>query len=161
MNGKTLSRRYLQTLVQYFEEEISGEAYFLALTQYFDEPDQREKLILMAQVERYAAEEMRPLLRKYDLTPRTDSELHPLGRASYGRHEFSDWNDFMTDISVRYPNYLVQFAALENMAPGEDRQALRILTNHEVAAIAFADLELAGDTDSAAPMRRYLRGETV
>ena len=34
--------------------------------------------------------------------------------------------------------------------------ALKLLTQHEVAAIEFAGREVAGEADSAAPLHRYL-----
>ncbi len=42
------------------------------------------------------------------------------------------------------------------MAPSEDLYALKALTEHEVAAIDFARKELAGDSDSMAPLLQYL-----
>lgn len=156
MNLETEGSGYLDTLLLYFEEEIMGEAYFYGLAKHSDSPSHREKLVLLAEVERHAAEAVRPLLQKHGLVPRTDQELRPLGEAWVERHRHWDWTELMTDISVRYPEYLVQFEALEKMAPDEDLPALKFLTDHEVVAIEFASREIAGDQDSAAPLRRYL-----
>ena len=46
------SKEYLDTLLKYFEDEISGESYFYGLAEHFAE---REKTILLARVERRAA----------------------------------------------------------------------------------------------------------
>ena len=148
--------KYLDTLLLYFEEEIMGEAYFYGLTNHFAKPHERAKLALLAQVERYAAEAVRPLLEKHGLVPRTDLQLKPLGEAWIKRRGHFDWDELMTDMSVRYPGYVDQFEALERMAPEEDLHALKILTDHEVAAIEFANREVAGAPDSLAPIRRYL-----
>ena len=67
------SEEYLDTLLKYFEDEISGEAYFYGLAEHFAE---REKTILLARVERRAAETVRPLLDKYGLRPRDESVIH-------------------------------------------------------------------------------------
>ena len=150
------SKIYKTTLLQYFEEEIMGEAYFYGLTSTFDEPDQREKLILLANVERRAAEAVRPLLEKHGLEPRPDADLGYSGQGWTEASGQSDWRAFITDMSVRYVGYVDDFEKLEQMAPSGDLPALKILTAHEVAAIEFANLELAGDRDSAAPLRRYL-----
>ena len=64
--------------------------------------------------------------------------------------------NWVTDMSVRYPGYIDDFERLERMAPEEDIPALKILTEHEVVAIEFANREIAGDPDSVAPLRRYL-----
>jgi dimethylamine/trimethylamine dehydrogenase len=152
----TGSEEYLVTLLRYFEEEIMGEAYFYGLAEQFDKSHEREKLSLLAQVERRAAEAVRPLLEKHGLAPRADSELKPIGEAWIEQRRFANWDALMTDMSVRYRVYVDDFEALEAIAPGEDRQALNVLTEHEVVTIEFAEMEVAGDSDSLAPIRRYL-----
>ena len=57
---------------------------------------------------------------------------------------------------VRYPQYLDDFVVLEKMAPTEDLEQLQQLTAHEIAALEFAELELANDPDSCAPLHQYL-----
>lgn len=70
------TKRYLQTLLTYYEEEVSGEAYFLGLAEHFAE---HQKLTLLAKVERYAAQSVLPLLEKYALSPRDESILKAEG----------------------------------------------------------------------------------
>ena len=144
---------YLKTLLSYYEEEIEGEAYFYGLIDHFEEQD---KLTVLARVERRAAESVVPLLEKYKLIPRDESELKARGESYVQRHASFDWLEFMTYMVNRYPGYLEDFTALEKMAPEEDLYALNNLTEHEVAAIEFAKRELAGDPDSLAPLRDYL-----
>jgi hypothetical protein len=148
------SEIYLQTLLSYYEDEIMGEAYFYGLARHFDEC---EKLVLLARVERRAAESIRPLLDKYDLTPRNESKLRILGESHVERHRSYTWPGFMEYIVKRYPGYLEEFKALECMAPDEDLYALSILTDHEVVAIEFAEKEIAEDPNSLAPLHEYLR----
>jgi dimethylamine/trimethylamine dehydrogenase len=62
----------------------------------------------------------------------------------------------MAHIVQRYPGYLDEFLALQAMAPREDLLALKILTDHEVAAIDFARREIAGDPDSLDSLNQYL-----
>jgi hypothetical protein len=62
----------------------------------------------------------------------------------------------MAYIVERYPAYLEEFNALEQMAPSEDLEALSILTTHEVAVIDFAEKELAGNSGSLTPLLQYL-----
>ena len=145
--------KYLKTLLSYYEEEIEGEAYFYGLVDHFEE---QEKLTALARAERRAATSVVPLLEKYDLIPRDESELKTRGESYVGRHASFDWFEFMTYIVKRYPDYLEDFTALKRMAPKEDLYALNILTDHEVAAIEFAKRELAGDPDSLAPLYEYL-----
>ena len=145
--------KYLKTLLSYYEEEIEGQAYFYGLVNHFEEQD---KLTVLAKVERRAAESVVPLLEKYGLVPRDESELRSRGESYVGRHASFDWFEFMTYMVNRYPGYLEEFTALERMAPEEDLYALNNLTDHEVAAIEFAKRELAGDPASLAPLFDYL-----
>ena len=145
--------KYLKTLLSYYEEEIEGEAYFYGLVDHFEE---QEKLTVLARVERHAATSVVPLLEKYDLVPRDESELKTRGESYVGRHASFDWLEFMTYIVKRYPDYLEDFTALKRMAPEGDLYALNILMDHEVAAIEFAKRELAGDPDSLASLYDYL-----
>ena len=150
----SVTDKYLRTLLSYYEEEIEGEAYFYGLVDHFEEQDE---LKMLARVERRAAESVIPLLEKYKLVPRDESELKTRGEGHVQRHAAFDWIEFMTYIVNRYPGYLEEFTALERMAPEEDQYALNSLTEHEVAAIEFANRELAGDPDSLAPLCDYLK----
>ena len=97
-----------------------------------------------------------PLLEKYGLVSRDESELKTRGERYVGRHASFDWFEFMTYMVNRYPGYLEDFTALEKMAPEEDLDALNNLTDHEVVVIEFAKRELAGDPDSLVPLYDYL-----
>lgn len=148
------TEKYLRTLLTYYEEEISGESYFYGLAEHFGE---REKTILLAKIEREAANAVVPLLKKYSLAPRNEKVLHEEGKTHTSPHQSYTWNEFMDYIVERYPGYLVEFKELEAMAPEEDRQALRRLTEHEVVVIDFAHKELADDEGSLASLLGYLQ----
>jgi dimethylamine/trimethylamine dehydrogenase len=148
-----ISNAYLKTLLSYYEEEISGEAYLYALAEHFDEKD---KMNLLARIERRAAESIQPLLEKYGLEPRDESVLNREGRGYLESHESYSWPEFMEYIVKRYPGYLDDFHALEQMAPDADLPALNILTDHEVAVIDFAKKEIAGDPSSTTALLQYL-----
>jgi len=147
---------YLKTLLLYYEEEIMGEAYFYGMADHFDGAAEREKLAVLAKVERRAADVVRPLVDKHGLVPRDASVLKALGEGAIGRHRHFTWRELMTHITVRFPAYLDEFAALEKMAPEDDLPLLKQLTHHEVVTIDFAHKEIAGDPDSVAPLRHYL-----
>ncbi len=116
----------------------------------------RDDIIANFRLWRRAAEAVRPLLHKYGLEPREESAIHDQGKSYVEAHRSYSWHEFMTYIIKRYPGYLDDFAGLENLAPAEDLPALNILTEHDVAVIEFAEMELAGDPDSLIPLNRYL-----
>ena len=156
----TASQKYLDTLKLYYEEEIEGEAYFYGIADRLEDPDQKEKMRVMAQVETYAAAAVAPLLEKYSLTPRSAEELHASGRKQ-AEGSSTDWGELIAGMQKTFPGYIDDFEGLEAMAPPEDLPALKVLTAHEVAAIDFLELEAANAPDSAAPMHHYLATGTA
>ena len=154
------SDKYLETLKLYYEEEVEGEAFFTGVADRLADPDQKAKMYLMAKVENYAAAAVFPLLQKYDLTPRSRSELTTSGQHQ-ARSASDDWSLLIDGMRKTFPGYIDDFKGLENMAPEHDLPRLKILTAHEIAAIAFLEAEAANHPDSGAAMRRYLRTGTA
>ncbi len=148
-------RRYLETLQLYYEEEIEGEAYFARLSERFDDPDHARKLHLLAEVERHAAEGVAPLIEKHGLTPRPTEALIESGHADADATA-PDWAKLISEMQESYKGYLSAFEAFEAMGPDEDRARLSFLTEHEVAAIKFLDLEATDPARSVAPLETYL-----
>lgn len=155
-SGPEQAALYRKTLLLYYEEEIMGEAYFNGLAGHFGGVGEREKLALLAEVERRAADVMRPLLVKHGLVPRDEVLLKRLGEADAEPHGRYSWAELMAYTAASYPAYLDAFEALERLAPEADLPALKHLTRHEVVTIDFANKEVAGDPDSVAPIREYL-----
>ncbi len=149
------AQAYLDTLLQYYEEEVEGEAYFEALAVLAGDSDHRAKLSILAKVERHAANATRPLIRKYKLSPKDDARLTQSGQDQAGR-DGKPWADLLVEMARIYPAYVADFLRLEAMAPPEDLPRLKLLTAHEVAAIKFLDLELSGAQQSVAPLNAYL-----
>ena len=151
-----MKNKYLETLLLYYEEEIMGEGYFIALSEHFAKPHQKEKMLLFAKVEKFAAEAILPLLSKYELVPRDSRLLKEIGKKGLTKVGHFSWDEFINDIYINFPKYLVEFAELERMAPESDIEMLKILTDHEVAAIEFAKLEREGNTNSIDPLVQYM-----
>ncbi len=148
--------KYRQTLLDYYEEEVMGEAYFHALAEHIDGDGVANKLHLLGEVELCAAQAVEPLLAKHELKPRDRDVLFSLGASHIAAHKDYEWKDFVAYMVVRYPGYVDDFTALERMAPTEDVPRLKVLTKHEVVAIEFAVKEAAGDPDSTAPLQTYI-----
>lgn len=157
----TASAAYLETLLEYYEEEIMGAAYFDGLAEHIGGAAERGKLRLLAEVERRAAERVRPLLDRHGLAPRAAAVLESLGAAQIERHRRYSWSEYVAYMAARFPAYVEEFEALERLAPEDDLPALEALTHHEVVTIDFANREIAGDPDSPAPLRAYLDRPTT
>ncbi len=147
---------YRKTLLLYYEEEVMGEVYFSELAKHFEEEGAAEKLKLLAAVEGHAAKVVKPLLERHGLVPREDKELKALGASHVSAHRDLSWKDFVTYMVERYPAYIDDFEGLESLAPEEDLPRLKFLTEHEHAAIDFANRELEGQPDSIAPLVAYM-----
>jgi hypothetical protein len=141
---------------KYYEDEVIGEAYFYGLAEHFGGAVEREKLALLSEVERWAADVIRPLLETHGLVPRDESVLKPLGEAHVERRLRYSWMELMADMAARYPAYVDEFEALERLAPEDDLLALKLLTYHEVVVVDFANKEIAGNPDSLASIGEYL-----
>ena len=149
---------YRASLLDFFEEEVVGEAFFNTLAERFGTSDQRHKLSLLAQMERRVVETMRPLIEKYDLRPRADEPLHGIGRKEAERYISATWHEFMARIVAEFPVFLEEFSALAAVAPVEDLSSLQAFDRHEIATIEFAKREIAGDPVSAATLVAFLEG---
>jgi len=146
---------YLPTLLRYWEEEIEGEAWFRALAERIDDPRRKEQLLLLAEVERRTAADVRPLLERHGLTPRPETELVAAGRAEAASGP-CDWNALAAGMREAYPGYVGAFRALEAIGPAEDAALLARMTDHEVQALAFLERDHAGDPKSTEPLLRFL-----
>ena len=151
-----LHPEYLPTLLRYYEEEVMGEIYFFELGFHFDSDVVRRHFRLLSRVERHAANMVEPLLEKYNLQPRSVHTLAHLGSESVKRHQDYNWGEFVDYMLKRYPLFMDDFHYLENLAPVKDRPYLQALSQHELAAIEFAEREFAGDRTSEDALKTYL-----
>lgn len=152
------SETYLKTLCRYYEEEIEGEAYFYAIAERLDCVEQRRKMALVAEVETFAAKAVRPLIDKYDLKPEPSENLLRTGRRQ-AENAPGNWSGQIEEMTRTFPGYVDDFLALEAMAPPEDLPRLKLLTEHEVAAVAFLEMENLGAANSERPLLTYLGQE--
>jgi hypothetical protein len=147
---------YFDALLQAYEAEVAGETYFKTLTGVFSEPDQHEKLMLLADVEQRTWITLRPLIKRHRLEPLDSAVLAARGKTWVIERAFQRWKDLMDNMTTRYPGFIEEFKALEAVGPDEDKCALKVLVRHEVALLAFAEREVAGDASSLALVRAFL-----
>ena len=139
---------YLALVLEAYEAEVAGAAYFEGLIPHF--PDQVEFLQRCVALERATALRLDELLRKYQLTPAARAILDARG-AQHARAESSgDWRQLLHKSVEYYPRYVTEFQALEAMGPAEDQPVLAALTAHEVQLIDWMRAELtAGPASSS------------
>ena len=147
--------RYLETLLQYYEEEISGEAYFRTLAMRMPLPEHKAQMILLADVERHAAQTLLPLIRHYGLTPRPDAELGAVG-VDWADKGPRDWEGIIAYMTKTFPGYLDAFLALERIAPEADHPFVKMVTQHEAVVLQFLDRIAAGTANPSEPLVSYI-----
>lgn len=155
-NQTSVSAEYLQLLLQYYEEEVMGAAYFTALAEQVEAGAYRAQFELLADVERAAARSVAGLLDKYALTARPAAELAAHGEADATAHAGMTWRGYLRFMTDTFPDFVVQFERLEALAPAADKAALRRLTEHEVVTIEYARRALSDDRRGASVLFGYL-----
>ena len=156
MSDAALEPKYLPTLLQYYEEELIGYAYFIELMNGHSDHGVRKKLQLLADVELHAAAMVAPLIDRYKLALRSRAVLTSLGIDHAKAHEDLTWDAFVSHMVQRYPLYMDDFHGLEALAPSADLPYLQALTAHETAAINFANREQRGEAGAEDELSQYL-----
>lgn len=146
---------YRAALVMAVQEEIAGEAYFARLAELY--PGRAaEALRLLAALEAATAAATRPLVDRHGLSLAAPETLCAAGRAEADRDGTAPWPVFVAAMAENYPAFTAEFEQIAALAPPEDRPLCAIFVDHEVAAVDFARLEVAGDPDSHAPLEAFL-----
>ncbi len=144
---------YRDDLLDAYEGEVAGEAFFAGLAELTAEA--AEKLNLLARVERQTARVLLPLLARHGLAARDKADLDEQGRRQAAAWA-SSWLNLARRFAADYPRYVNAFRDMAAACPAEDRQAIGLLTDHEVAIVAFALAEAEGMPDGARHLQAYL-----
>ena len=133
--------RYLSTVLEAYEGEVAGAAYFDALASVY--PRKAAFFGKCAALERATASRLEELIRKYHLNPQSQAELADRGRRDTRAQGKLHWRELMRQSIHSYPRYVEEFRALEAIGPAEDQPVLAALTAHEVQLIDWLREEVA------------------
>ena len=147
---------YFEALLEAYEGEIAGEVYFKTLSGIFTEPTYAKKLLRLAAVEQRTSMALQPLINRHRIEPSCHAELVALGNSWVTERAFRHWRDLINNMTSHYPGYIEKFKALEAASPIDDKPALKILVEHEIALLDFAEREKAGDPNSRARLQSFL-----
>lgn len=145
-----------QALALSFEEEISKEGYFAALSEA--ELDSRNAVIFakLARIDPETAPALRPMATALGLTPTDEFALRRKGRESARKRKHQTFADFMVRILRDYPAYIEEFNPLSALCPPKAKAAAKPFIDHEVAMIDMAQIYLTGSGDPHASLDTYL-----
>ncbi len=142
-------------LLNAYEEEVSGAAYFAGLADQHT-GRARDALLLMVEMEEATARVMRPVVDAAGLCPRHADDLALEGHAEAEALRGAGWETLLTGMRDDYGAYVAEFEAVRASVPPHFRTRADLLIAHEVAIIDFARAELAGEADSMSCLRGYL-----
>ena len=131
--------KYRSQILAAYEGEVAGAAYFDALRSSF--PDKSAFLERCAALERATASQLSVLVRKYQLTPRSQRSLAERGVLDARTEPGSDWRELMQKSIASYAKFVTEFKALESLGPAADQPVLTALTAHEIRLIEWMRAE--------------------
>lgn len=145
------SEAYLADLLRYYEEEIQGEGLFQRIADASPDPVIKAKWLEFAALEVHTRRAMEPLIRQYELQPQSREAMLKIGIDEADAEWLKmSWTEAMTFIVEDFPRFIKEFVDLIEIGPLVDQTCLEQILNHEEAMIAYAKLELAGDTAASA-----------
>lgn len=146
---------YHDRLLQAYEGEVIGYAFFSRIASATEAADEKRKLHFLAGLEKRTADALAPLIERYNLTPRSKGDLTVEGYADAAKYAGLDWTAINARFVAEFPPYVDDFLATEALAPDEDLRLLKLITSHEIALIAFAQEEVAGSEFGMGHLQSY------
>ena len=146
---------YREGIVQAWQGELWGQAFFEQLAAATDDADHRAKWQVLAELEEAVGNRLAPLV---------DDESDPPLASAYRSldsavevYEALPWLVAMERMMIILDAAIERFRELLDQAPLEERDTVQILFDHEVALKQFAERELAGDgAKSLGPVRAVI-----
>jgi dimethylamine/trimethylamine dehydrogenase len=133
---------YLTELLEWYCDEIAGEAFFEALAQSSDAPARAAKWQMLARLERYVAGRLRSELEARGIVlPAAEIDVR---RGQYSALEYADlpWREVLERLRPALNGYVRDFQTAESRMPAELKPLARFVTTHEQALLEFVTSEL-------------------
>jgi hypothetical protein len=140
----------------YFGERGAERVYRL-LSEGCEEPTQREKFKVIADIEQLTANTLAPLARRLGVV---DDEVLLAAHVAQRLAELQplSWTAFIQQAARKWPPYVGEFEALAAQAPPGDADAMQLLVAHERALVRFVEIEIhsPGSAKSLQPLKSLL-----
>ena len=141
------SDAYRDGILQAWQGELWGKAFFERLAAATDDAGQRVKLQVLAELEEVTGNRLAPLVADPEEPPSADA-YRPL-QSAVAAYAALPWGVAMERMMTILDPAIERFRELLALAPAEERDTVQILVDHEVALKRFAERELAGDVDTS------------
>ena len=151
----TTSDVYRDGIVQAWQGELWGQAFFERLAVVTDDADQRAKWRVLAELEEVTGNRLAPLVADAEEPPSVDA-YRPL-ESAVAAYAALPWGVAMERMMTILDPAIERFRELLEQAPAEERDTVQILVDHEIALKRFAERELSGDAaTSLEPVRAVI-----
>lgn len=134
---------YREGIVQAWQGELWGKAFFERLAEETDDADQRGKWQVLAELEDVTGKLIAPLTTETSGPP--EASVGSSLESAVAAYEALPWRVAMERMMVIVNPAIDRFRDLLSQAPAEERDTVQILVDHEVALKQFAERELVGD----------------
>lgn len=134
---------YREGIVQAYQGELWGKAFFERLAAATDDADQRGKWQVLAALEEATGNRIEPLIA--DAPDPPIANVYRSLESAVEVYEALPWHVAMERMMTILDPAIERFQELLAQAPVEERDTVQILVDHELALKQFAERELAGD----------------
>ena len=137
---------HLAELLEWYCDEVAGEAFFSALAHSAVEPTRANKWRTLARLEQCVAGQLRSALTARDvLIPTVGMDLQR-GVESAQLYADLTWHEALARLRPELEGYVRDFQAAESRMPEDLLPLAQFVTEHERALLEFVTLELGEDT---------------
>lgn len=142
-------------LCAFYEEEISGEAFFSTLAS-FHSGEASKALGLMSSIEGAMLQALAPMAKRLGVDPARVAAIRAEGQREAEALRGLGWHDLLRRMCEEYPVFVAEFETVAKAADEEERAEAQLLLGHEVALLNFAAAALAGRDDSLQILKGFL-----
>jgi len=134
-------------LVEYYQGEVLGEAFCVALMQNYQSPDHLYKIGSFLQLETETKARLRPTILKLGGSVEESEDSRQTGRELANTITRGDWPDFLSVLKNAGEPLLKRQREVAKTAPSAYRELAQSMRVHGESIQNFAELELAGEKD--------------
>jgi hypothetical protein len=138
-------QHHLAELLEFYCDEIAGEAFFSALAQNSSEPQRAAQWRMLASLERMVAGRLRAALEVHGVSMPTLATDQRRGVESAQAYAGLAWGKALERLRPELDRYVSEFQAAESRMPEDLLPLAQFVTAHERALLQFVTRELDQD----------------
>ena len=133
-------------LVDYYQSEVLGEAFFAALLDSFPDADHTYKIGSLLQLETETKARLRPAIVQLGGSVEELEQSREAGRELASTITSGDWNEFISALNSAGEPLLERQREVAEIAPPAYRELAESMRVHGESIQNFSEAELAGDS---------------